>query len=114
MSAARLSAGWSRHLALIAVLTLGACVEEAPDGKRLSEADRAACLMQGGTVGRGGLLPDEVCFRPEPDAGKSCTAADDCSGVCLADTRTCSPVSPLFGCFEFLDETGQTVGICID
>lgn len=104
-----------RRLALIAVLALGACVEEPPtEGKRLSDADRAECLLKGGTVGRGGLLPDEVCFRPEPDAGKSCAKAADCSGVCFADTRTCSPVSPMFGCYEFLDETGQTVGICID
>lgn len=70
--------------------------------------------MKGGTVGRGGLLPDELCFLPEPDAGKACTRKTDCAGLCLADTQTCSPVSPMFGCFEFLDETGQKVGICID
>lgn len=70
--------------------------------------------MKGGKVGRGGLLPDEVCFLPEPDAGKTCTKKTDCEGMCLADTRTCSPVTPMFGCFEFLDETGQKVGICID
>lgn len=106
-----------RRLALIVALALAGCVEEppaGPQGKRLSDADRAECLMQGGTVGRGGLLPDEVCFRPEPDAGKACSKKTDCEGMCLADTRTCSTVSPMFGCFEFLDETGQTVGICID
>lgn len=106
-----------RRLALILALALAGCVEEppaGPQGKALSDADRAECLMQGGRVGRGGLLPDEVCFRPEPDAGKACTRKSDCSGMCLADTNTCSKVTPMFGCFEFLDETGQKVGICID
>ena len=46
--------------------------------------------------------------------GKACATAADCSGVCFADTRTCSPVTPLFGCFDYLDEAGKTVGICID
>lgn len=102
---------------LCILLALAACVEQPPAppvSKPLSDADRAECLMQGGKVGRGGLLPDEVCFRTEPDAGKACSKKTDCAGMCLAETRTCSKVSPMFGCFEFLDETGQTVGICID
>ncbi len=101
----------------LAVLALAACVEKppaGPEGQPLGDAERAECLMKGGKVGRGGLLPDEVCFLPEPDAGKACTNKTDCQGMCLADTRTCSPVTPMFGCFEFLDETGQKVGICID
>ncbi len=106
-----------KRLLLIATLALGACMEEprsGPQGKPLNDADRAECLMKGGSVGRGGLLPDEVCFLPQPDAGKACAKQTDCAGQCLADTRTCSKVSPMFGCFEFLDETGRTVGICID
>ena len=106
-----------RRLALIVALALAGCVEEppaGPQGKPLSDADRAECLMQGGKVGRGGLLPDEVCFRPEPDAGKACSKKTDCEGMCLADARTCSTVSPMFGCFDFLDETGQELGICVD
>jgi len=106
-----------RFVGLIAALALVACVEAppgGPQGKALTKAERAECLMKGGSTGRGGLFPDEVCFLPEPDAGKACTKKTDCEGLCLADTRTCSPVTPMFGCFEFLDETGQKVGICID
>ena len=106
-----------KRLVLIAALALTGCVEEpapSPKGKSLTGAERADCLMTDGTLGRGGMLPDEVCILPEPDAGKACTKKTDCEGMCLADTRTCSPVTPMFGCFEFLDETGQTVGICID
>lgn len=105
-------------LSLCAALALAACVEDpppgGPEGKPLSDAERAECLARGGTAGRGGLLPDEVCFLPQPDAGKSCSAAGDCAGQCLADTRTCSTVTPMFGCYDFLDETGKTVGICVD
>lgn len=107
----RLGLGW-----VIAALALAACVESGSGsgGKPLGKAERAECLLNGGTVGRAGLMPDEVCLRPQPDAGKACTKKTDCSGQCLADTRTCSPVTPMFGCFEYLDETGKTVGICID
>jgi hypothetical protein len=106
-----------RLFCALAVLALSGCVDEqpaGPEGKTLGDADRSECLTQGGTVGRGGLLPDEICFRPELDAGKSCTRKTDCSGLCLAETNTCSKVTPMFGCFEFLDESGQKVGICID
>lgn len=106
-----------KRLVVIAALALGACVEElpvGPQGKPLTPAERAECVMKGGEVGRGGLLPDELCFLPQADAGKACEKESDCQGMCLADTRTCSPVTPMFGCFQFLDETGRTVGICID
>ncbi len=106
---------------LVAALALAACVEAPPTGpqgelpgKPLGKAERAECLMQGGTVGRGGLLPDEVCFLPQPDAGKACTKKTDCIGQCPADDGTCAPVTPMFGCFEYLDEAGKKVGICID
>lgn len=105
-----------RFVLILAGLLLASCVAPpaGPQGKVLSAAERAGCLMDGGTVGRGGLLPDELCFRPEPDGGKACTRKADCSGMCLAETNTCSKVTPLFGCFEFLDETGAKAQICID
>lgn len=105
------------RIVLVAALALAACVQDPPAGPRgkpLSDVKRAECLMKGGSVGRGGLLPDEICVLPQPDAGKACTKQSDCEGLCLADTRTCSAVAPMFGCFEFLDETGRTVRICID
>lgn len=110
-----------RRIILLAVLAFGlaACVEEpanppGPETLNLSGAERAQCLAEGGTVGRGGLMPNEVCFRPTPDAGKSCMKASDCSGLCMADTMTCSKVTPQFGCFEMMNEDGQQVGLCVD
>lgn len=104
-------------LAALTLTALAACVEEPAGpgpGTALTEAERADCLDHGGKPGRGGMLGNEVCYRPTPDAGKSCTKASQCSGHCQADSRTCSPVTPQFGCFEFLDETGQKVGLCVD
>ena len=110
-----------RKIILHAILALGlaACVEEpanppGPETVKLSEAERTQCRAEGGTVGRGGLLPNEVCFRPTPDAGKACTKASECSGQCMADTMTCSKVTPQFGCFEMMSEEGQKVGLCVD
>ena len=70
-----------KRLVVIAALALGACVEEppvGPQGKPLTPAERAECVMKGGEVGRGGLLPDELCFLPQADAGKACEKDGDC------------------------------------
>ncbi|MCC7320169.1 MAG: hypothetical protein IT542_04225 [Rubellimicrobium sp.] len=104
--------------AIAAVATLSACLPPgeagADDGPVMPEADRAACLAAGGRIGTGGLFPGELCFRPMPDAGQSCTRAGDCEGLCLAETRTCAPVSPMFGCIAQLDAEGREVVICMD
>lgn len=101
----------------MALMLLASCVPDAPqapEGRKLSGADRLQCLAEGGTVGRGGLLPDEVCFRPLADGGKACTKQGDCSGQCLAETMTCSKVTPMFGCYGFIDEQGRRADICVD
>ena len=106
-----------RNLLILAALALAACQTDAPVGPAgdvLSGAETVECGNQGGTVGRGGMLGSEICFMPTPDAGKVCVTALDCSGRCMADTRTCSAVTPQFGCFEFLDDAGQKVGLCVD
>ncbi len=115
--------GEMRALVLLAALALASCVEAPPDpgeGKAFTAEARAECEAKGGRVGQGGLLPDDVCFTPMPDAGKACSTQADCKGVCLADMvgdatgGTCSKESPMFGCFDFFDEQGQRVGICAD
>lgn len=109
-----------RWAPLALVVVLAACQTEphaaqsVPQGSTLSESDRAVCLAQGGMMERAGALGNELCFRPEPDAGKACTRAADCSGFCLADQGTCSVVRPQFGCFDFLDEAGRRMALCLD
>lgn len=99
---------------IAAALALIGCVPQEPGLPQPDSAAQAACEAHGGTYGHGGLSPDFLCFLPTPDAGKSCSAAADCSGACLADTRTCSKVTPKFGCYGFLDEQGQVLEICVD
>ncbi len=96
----------------LALLGLAACQTDAPgvgpQGPVLTMAEQADCRDHGGMVG------GEICYKPTPDGGQSCRKASDCSGACMADTRTCSKVTPQFGCFELLDDRGQKVGLCID
>ncbi len=87
--------------------------EPRPPG-RPDPAARAECEARGGEYARGGLLGGFLCFRPTGDAGKSCARAGDCEGICYADSRQCSPVSPVFGCISMLDTDGRRVEICID
>lgn len=75
---------------------------------------RLACESNGGNYQIAGLLQQHVCLKPTPDGGKSCSKASDCSGFCLADSRTCAAVRPMFGCHEILAEDGTTVGLCVD
>ena len=109
---------------LIAALALGSCVEEQADGtvgtlvKPLPSAERAECLANGGTVGVR-TLPEEVCFPKFNDVGKSCTKKADCEGMCklepVSRVASCAKVEPTrFSCFEFLDEDGQAVAVCVD
>jgi hypothetical protein len=106
-----------------AAFALVSCVEAPPDagqGHKFSPEARAQCEAAGGRVGRGGLFPDDVCFTTMADGGKACSRKTDCEGMCLADTlgedtgATCAKESPMFGCFDFYDEQGERIGICVD
>lgn len=72
------------------------------------------CMSTGGTWGQ---VPDTVaysCFRQTRDAGKSCRRQTDCETECLARSRTCAPISPMFGCNPVLQADGREVTLCID
>jgi hypothetical protein len=99
-------------LPLLAVLLVAGCVEESPE--ELSPDEEAACVARGGYVGWAGFSGVEFCAEPTPDAGQMCRAATDCEGYCEAETRTCSTHFNAFGCYSFLDDTGQVVSICVD
>ncbi len=110
-------------LALLLVSILAACQPEdkaagPPDLSGFDperfEREKAACERRGGWVARGGLAGTHVCFEKTRDAGKACREADDCEGLCLARSRSCAPIRPLFGCHEILAENGMPVTLCID
>ena len=108
--------------ALAAILVLAAC-KPAPEnpypgaenfGPQLLEKLRGDCEDSGGAFRSGGEGHGLVCHRTPVDAGKSCTRQSDCTTQCLARSRTCAPVEPLFGCNEVLGSSGVPVSLCID
>ena len=78
------------------------------------KAGKAECDARGGDYAPVGLLRMFACITETRDAGQACAKASDCEGVCYADTRQCSEVTPLFGCFSYLNEQGEVEEICID
>jgi hypothetical protein len=97
-----------RRLALcLTLIGLAACQPDAGPGGVVEGGD-----CPGGTVVHGMAGP--TCAKPTPDAGKACKKASDCSGHCMADSMTCSALTPQFGCFDMRTEDGQKVGLCVD
>lgn len=77
-------------------------------------AAELACQDQGGTWAHAGKSPGFTCIRPTRDAGKACHRQSECEGLCLARSGSCSPVAPLFGCNDILQDDGRRVTLCID
>lgn len=104
-----------RWMILSGVLLLAACQTTAdkPAEPEPNADDRIACEARGGQYGQAGLLQSWVCIEPTSDAGKSCTTSSDCTGMCMADTMSCSAKSPMFGCYSIIED-GQRVELCID
>ncbi|MCI2398053.1 hypothetical protein [Aliiroseovarius subalbicans] len=104
-------------IALIALITLTACQSDRnpgdPPAAELRQS-RAACEADGGSFQRGGLLQQYFCRNALPDAGQACSTSAECVGFCMADTRTCQAEGPIFGCFAYIEDDGETVEICID
>ena len=112
----------SLTLALFCLLALSACkpapVNPYPGaenyGAQLLDRLRGQCEDKDGTFSRGGKSGALVCHTTPTDAGKSCAKHSDCSTQCLARSRTCAPIAPLFGCNEVLTDEGAPVTLCID
>ncbi len=106
--------GWRIGLVL-GILLVGCQTEEGNFGKSAAaiRAEREQCAVDGGKYLPGGIV-GYVCYLPAPDAGKSCNRESDCSGLCMAEERTCSLFSPVFGCQLVLTDEGKQVEICFD
>ena len=111
-----------KRMLLILACTLAACFptrqSDGPAagdfGADMAAQQEAACISSGGRWGQGGKAGTLVCYRPTPDANRSCTASSQCDGMCLARSGTCTPVKPLFGCHDILIGLGTESTICID
>lgn len=77
-------------------------------------AQQSACVRRGGEFREAGKLGLMTCFTTPKDAGKSCAKSSDCATECLARSRTCAPIQPLFGCNDLLDSAGRMVTLCVD
>lgn len=80
----------------------------------LKSASQIACEEDDGTWARAGAGGGMACIRQTRDGGKQCSSKSDCQGECLARSRTCAPIRPLFGCNAVLMDNGAEVSLCID
>lgn len=80
----------------------------------LIDIERTACLKKGGRFGQGSLPGTFLCYENTRDGNKACTRESDCEGLCLARSRSCAPVKPLFGCNDVLTDDGTAATICIN
>jgi hypothetical protein len=62
-------------------------------------------------IGKGEL---HACVYQTRDSGKRCERESQCEGVCLARSGTCSPLKPLYGCNDILQDDGRRVTLCLD
>jgi len=76
--------------------------------------EEIACVAKGGSYASAGSSGGKACVKPTRDGGKRCRKESDCEGVCLARSNTCSPISPMFGCNDILQNDGRQVTLCID
>lgn len=98
-------------------VVLAACLprEEAPEiGPEVADRAEAACARDEGRwvpLGNSGTM---ICLRTPPDANKACTTQNDCSTQCLARSKTCAPVDPLFGCNDVIGRNGAVATLCVE
>ena len=107
-------------LAVLCLFVLAACQEDGTGEvastsifPNLAAEQRAQCTKDGG---RWGAAPGNnafTCFQNLSDANKPCSLESDCQGLCLARSRTCSPVEPLFGCHEVFSSSGLRQTRCV-
>lgn len=80
----------------------------------LKSPQQLQCEKQQGVWSVAGDTGARICVYQTRDGGKACTKGTQCQGQCLARSGSCSPITPLFGCNEILDDDGRRVTLCID
>jgi len=85
-----------------------------PPPEPLKSASQIACEKKGGRFAKAGNSTTFVCVRETRDGGKSCSRESDCEGLCLARSRSCSPITPVLGCQEILTQDGARVTQCVE
>ncbi|SNX68982.1 hypothetical protein SAMN05878503_102422 [Cereibacter ovatus] len=83
----------------------------APESAVPKSAGQIACEKKGGSYVAVKSL--YTCVRVPRDAGKACISGAECSGECLARSKTCAPYDPLVGCNDILDDFGRRMTLCL-
>jgi hypothetical protein len=86
--------------------------EVAPLPPPISPA-QALCAKSGGDWSALVQSSGRLCVHHTRDSGKFCTRKSDCQGECLAQSGTCSPITPLMGCNDILQANGSRVKLCL-
>ncbi len=111
-----------RHIMTVGlcVFALAACVEDEQVPERdsifpdIMQTQREACVKSGGSWGATPNKTGFVCYQRTSDANQLCSASSECEGMCLARSRSCSPVVPFLGCHEVLTSNGLRQTLCVD
>ncbi len=80
----------------------------------MKSSSQIACEKKRGRFVKVGDTSAFACVHDTRDAGKRCSKAGDCQGLCLARSRTCSPYTPVFGCQDILQQDGLRVKQCVE
>lgn len=113
--------------------SLGACADgdrrtSHTDVERMRVAhdatiDRVACAAKGGAVKAQGMFGFGSCVTPYPDAGRTCSAKQDCAGRCLAASQAapgtsavgyCQPTDAWEGCYSDVERGVVSETLCRD
>jgi len=84
-----------------------------PPPEAVKSPSQIACEKTGGRFAKAGNSTTFVCARETRVGGKSCRRETDCEGLCLARSRSCSPITPVLGCQESLTQDGLRVTECV-
>lgn len=87
---------------------------------RLANPDKARCeATQGSHWKPQGMAQIPACITTYTDAGKSCTASDQCQGDCIVSntekSAVCATTSSPFGCRATIEDFRKNKGVmCMD
>ena len=84
-----------------------------PPPEPLKSPSQIACENKGGRFAKAGNSTTFVCAREMRVGGKSCRRETDCEGLCLARSRSCSPITPVLGCQESPTQDGLRMTKCV-
>jgi len=105
-------------MAVLALLAVAGCEEEEVRpptvDPAITDQAQSQCLADGGQWLPRADSGANFCQRFTTDGGQACRTRDDCSTQCLARSKTCAPVEPMFGCNEVIASNGLVSTLCVE